>query len=130
MVVSKVNGAVLWANMHLLFWLSMVPFTTAWMGENNFDPAPVALYGFVLLMNGVAYYILAQLLIKHHGKESTLARALGSDFKGKLSVFCYIIAIVISFFQVWIAGILYVLVALVWLMPDKRIERILHDNES
>lgn len=126
--VNKVNGAVLWANLHLLFWLSMIPFTTAWMGENHFASAPVALYGFVLLMNGIAYIILARLLIKHHGDESVLAKAFGSDFKGKLSVACYAFAIGLSFFQVWAAGSLYIIVALMWLVPDKRIEKILHDD--
>ncbi len=130
MVVDKVNGAVLWANMHLLFWLSMVPFSTAWMGENHFAPAPVALYGFVLLMNGIAYFILTVSLLKHHGNESILAKALGNDFKGKLSVVCYIIAIVCSFFQVWIAGGLYLVVALMWLIPDKRIENILREENA
>ncbi|MBP8067560.1 MAG: DUF1211 domain-containing protein [Pedobacter sp.] len=129
MAVDKINGSVLWANMHLLFWLSMVPFSTAWMGENHFAPAPVALYGFVLLMNGIAYFILTVSLLKHHGQESTLAKALGNDFKGKLSVVCYIIAIMSSFFQEWIAGGLYLVVALMWLIPDKRIENILHDDE-
>ena len=128
MVVNKVNGAVLWANMHLLFWLSMIPFATAWMGENHFAPAPVAVYGFVLLMNGIAYSILTTLLVKHHGNESILARAVGSDFKGKLSVACYVLAIGLSFFQEWVAGGLYVLVAFVWLVPDKRIEKILHEE--
>ncbi len=130
MVVNKVNGSVLWANMHLLFWLSMIPFATAWMGENYFAAAPVALYGFVLLMNGIAYGILTTLLIKHHGNESTLAKAVGSGFKGKLSVACYALAIGLSFFQVWIAGGLYVLVALVWLAPDKRIEKLLHEQSE
>lgn len=129
MAVDKINGSVLWANMHLLFWLSMVPFATAWMGENHFAPAPVALYGFVLLMNGIAYFILTVSLLKHHGQESTLAKALGNDFKGKLSVVCYLIAIMSSFFQEWIAGGLYLGVALMWLTPDKRIENILRDNE-
>lgn len=127
-VINKVNGRVLWANMHLLFWLSMVPFATAWMGENNFAPAPVALYGFVLLMCGMAYSILTNILIKHHGDDSILAKAVGSGFKGKLSVACYALAIGLSFFQVGIAGALYVLVALVWLVPDKRIENILHER--
>jgi uncharacterized membrane protein len=127
-VVNKVNGGVLWANMHLLFWLSMIPFATAWMGENHFAPAPVAVYGFVLLMNGIAYSILTTLLVKHHGNESTLAKAVGSDFKGKLSVGCYLVGIALSFYQEWIAGSLYVLVALVWLVPDKRIEKILHEE--
>lgn len=129
-VVNRVNGGVLWANMHLLFWLSMVPFTTAWMGENHFAPAPIALYGFVLLMNGLAYSILTAMLIKHHGNESILAKAVGSGFKGKLSVVCYVLAIGLSFFQEWIAGGLYVLVALVWLVPDKRIEKILHEESE
>ena len=129
-VVSKVNGGVLWANMHLLFWLSMVPFATAWMGENHFAPVPVALYGFVLLMNGIAYFILTILLLKHHGHESILAKALGNDFKGKLSVVCYVIAIIGSFYQVWIAGGIYLLVALMWLIPDKRIENILHEEST
>lgn len=128
-VVNKINGGVLWANMHLLFWLSMIPFATAWMGENHFAPAPLALYGFVLLMNGFAYNILTTLLIKHHGSESILAKAVGNGFKGKLSVACYALAIGLSFVQEWIAGVLYVIVALVWLVPDKRIEKILHDNE-
>ncbi|MES2416740.1 MAG: TMEM175 family protein [Bacteroidota bacterium] len=127
-VVSKVNGAILWANMHLLFWLSMIPFATSWMGENHFASAPVAIYGFVLLMNGVAYTILTLLLIRHHGDESTLSRAVGNDFKGKISVVCYAIAIPCAFFQVWISGSLFVLVALLWLIPDLRIEKILHEE--
>jgi len=130
MTVNKVNGTVLWANMHLLFWLSMVPFATAWMGENHFASAPVALYGFVLLMNGVAYSILTTLLIKYHGGESILAKAVGSGFKGRLSVVCYILAIVSAFFATWISGGLYVLVALVWLVPDKRIEKILQEEKE
>lgn len=129
-VVNKVNGAVLWANMHLLFWLSMIPFATAWMGENHFAPAPIALYGFVLLMNGMAYSILTTLLIKHHGDESILSKAVGNGFKGKLSVACYALAIACSFFEVWISGSLYVIVALVWLVPDKRIEKILHEQNE
>jgi len=129
-VVNKVNGAVLWANMHLLFWLSTIPFATAWMGENHFAPAPVAVYGFILLMNGIAYTILTALLIKHHGDESILARAVGSDFKGKISVVCYIIAIPTAFVHVWISGSFFILVALLWLIPDKRIERVLHEEEN
>lgn len=129
-VVNKVNGAVLWANLHLLFWLSMIPFATAWMGENHFAPAPVAVYGAVLLMNGLAYVILMLLLVKHHGNESLLARAVGSDSKGKLSLACYLISIPCAFVSVWISGGLYVLVALIWLIPDKRIERVLHDDDE
>jgi uncharacterized membrane protein len=128
MVVNKVNGAILWANLHLLFWLSMVPFATGWMGENHFAAAPIALYGFVLLMNGVAYSILASLLVKHHGEDSLLARALGSDFKGKISVACYVLAIPSAFINVWISGALYVLVAMMWLIPDKRIEKVIHEE--
>ncbi|SFH35874.1 TMEM175 family protein [Pedobacter insulae] len=124
-VVDRINGRVLWANMHLLFWLSMVPFATAWMGENHFAPAPVALYGFVLLMNGIAYSILTRSLIKHHGNDSVLAKAVGSGFKGTLSVASYALAIGCSFFSVWISGAFYVFVALMWLIPDKRIEKTL-----
>ncbi|MDQ7948668.1 MAG: TMEM175 family protein [Pedobacter sp.] len=127
-VVNKVNGAVLWANLHLLFWLSMIPFATAWMGENHFAALPIALYGFVLLMNGVAYSILTTLLIRHHGHESVLYKAVGSDFKGKLSVACYLIAIPCAFWQVWLSAAIYTLVALIWLVPDKRIERVATDS--
>ena len=127
-VVNKVNGAVLWANMHLLFWLSMIPFATAWMGENYFAPAPMAVYGFVLLMNGIAYAILTSILIKHHGDESTLSKAVGSGVKGKISCVCYAVAIPCAFVHVWISGALYILVALIWLVPDKRIENVLHEE--
>ncbi|HTM98594.1 MAG TPA: TMEM175 family protein [Pedobacter sp.] len=129
-VVNKVNGGVLWANMHLLFWLSMVPFATAWMGENHFAPAPVALYGFVLLMDGVAYSILTRQLISHHGDDSVLAKAVGSGIKGKLSVACYALAIGASFYEVWISGAFYVFVALMWLIPDKRIEKTLNEAQG
>ncbi|RZJ17215.1 MAG: DUF1211 domain-containing protein [Acinetobacter sp.] len=129
MVVNKVNGAVLWANLHLLFWLSMIPFATAWMGENHFTPAPTALYGFVLLMNAIAYTILSMILVKHHGENSLLSRAVGSDFKGKISLACYIIAIPCAFIHTWISGALFVLVAFLWLIPDKRIERVIHEEE-
>lgn len=125
MAVNKVNGSVLWANLHLLFWLSMIPFATGWMGENHFAPAPMALYGFVLFMNAIAYSILSKFLIKHHGADSLLAKAMGNGFKGKVSVACYIIAIPCAFISVWISGGLFVLVALLWLMPDKRIENII-----
>lgn len=125
--VNKVNGSVLWANLHLLFWLSMIPFATAWMGENHFAAAPIAVYGFVLLMNGVAYVILMLLLVRHHGSDSLLAKAVGSDLKGKISVACYLVAIPCAFVSAWISGALYVLVALIWLIPDKRIENVLHD---
>jgi TMEM175 potassium channel family protein len=120
---EHVNGAVLWANTHLLFWLSLVPFVSGWMGENHFALWPVVLYGFVLLMNGVAYYILQQALIKLHGKNSTLALAIGKDQKGIISVVIYIIAIALSFVSPWIGLALYGVVAAMWLIPDRRIEK-------
>jgi uncharacterized membrane protein len=118
----KVNGAALWTNMHLLFWLSIVPFATAWMGENHFTTWPVVLYGFVMLMAGVAYYFLAHCLTDLHGKESTFTKALGSDFKGKVSVVIYVIGICLSFIHPYIGLASYVLVALMWFVPDKRFE--------
>lgn len=121
----SVSGRVLWANLHLLFWLSLVPLMTTWMGEHGCEPIPVALYGFVLLMAGVAYFILANFLIRDHGAESSLARALGSDFKGKISVVIYAIAIALAFWQTWMALALYVFVAVMWFVPDRRIEGVL-----
>ena len=118
-----VTGGILWANLHLLFWLSLVPFVTAWMGENNFEQQPVALWGMVMLMAGVAYYILTVVLIRHHGPESPLRAAVGSDFKGAISVLIYAVAIMVSFANRWVALALYVAVALMWLVPDRRIER-------
>ena len=120
---QRVNGVTLWANLHLLFWLSIVPFTTAWMDENHFQAWPVAVYGIVLLMAGVAYYILTKSLLHLHGRDSTLAASIGSDRKGKVSVLVYAAAIPLSFIKPWIAGSCYVLVAVVWLIPDRRIER-------
>jgi uncharacterized membrane protein len=120
---SKINGAVLWTNMHLLFWLSLVPFVTGWMGENHFATWPVALYGIVLLMAGVAYYFLAHCLIDIHGKDSIFAKALGSDRKGKLSVVIYAIGIGLAFVHPLIGFGLYVLVAASWFIPDKRFEQ-------
>ncbi len=122
-IVEKVNGRVLWGNMHLLFWLSLVPFVTGWMGENHFTAVPVALYGVVLLMSAIAYYILSQILIRHHGYESALARAYGKDKKGELSLGLYILAIVLALFWPSISLVIYALVAIMWLIPDKRIER-------
>ena len=124
-VTSKVNGGILWANLFLLFWLSLVPFATGWMGENHFAPAPTALYGVILLMAAVAYWILKQTIIRSHGKESILAIAIGSDFKGKISPVLYLIAIPAAFYYQWIAGGIYVFVALMWLIPDRRIEKTL-----
>ncbi|OKH47546.1 hypothetical protein NIES2101_23425 [Calothrix sp. HK-06] len=124
-VVRLVNGRILWANLHLLFWLSLVPFVTGWMGENNFAALPVALYGIVLLFSASAYFILTQTLISHHGKDSPIAIALGKDFKGKISMIVYAIAILLAFVNSWLACVLYILVAIMWLIPDRRIERIL-----
>ncbi len=125
--VKKVNGAVLWANLHLLFWLSLVPFVTGWMGENHFAPLPVALYGVVLFMSGVAYFILARFLITHHGHDSTLAIALGQDWKGKMSVAIYAVAIPLACWMPWLAMALYVSVGVMWFVPDRRIERMLKE---
>ena len=122
-IVQRVDGRVLWANIHLLFWLSLVPFTTAWMGENNFSTWPVAIYGVVLAFAGVAYYILARSLIATNGRDSALAAAVGSDRKGLLSVVIYLVAIPFAFVNAWIACALYVLVAVIWLIPDRRIEK-------
>jgi uncharacterized membrane protein len=122
---SKVSGGVLWANLHLLFWLSLVPFVTGWMGENHFAALPVALYGVVLLMAGCAYYILAQALAAHHGKDSKLARALGKDFKGVTSLVIYAVAVGVAWLSPAVAGSLYVVVALMWLIPDRRMEKAL-----
>jgi len=123
--VRKVNGSTLWANLHLLFWLSLFPFATAWVGENHFAALPVALYGGVLLLAAIAYFILTRTLISHHGKDSALATALGRDFKGKISPMIYIIAILVSFTNPWVSFALYTLVAVMWLIPDRRIERVL-----
>jgi len=122
---QQVSGPVLWANLHLLFWLSLVPFVTGWMGQNNFSSWPVAFYGFVLLMAAIAYYILVRALIKRHGKESTLAVAVGRDFKGKISLVAYAAALPLALMMRWLAIALYVAVALLWLVPDRRIEKTL-----
>ncbi len=121
--VERVNGRILWRNLHLLFWLSQVPFATGWMGENHFAPWPTAAYGFVMLMAGVAYYFLVRAILAHHGKDSRVATALGSDIKGKVSVLLYLVALPMAFINRWVAGGIYVLVALVWFVPDTRIER-------
>lgn len=119
---QHVNGKILWANTHLLFWLSLVPFATGWMGENNFTTWPVVLYGFILGMCGVAYYILSQSLIRLHGKNSKLAMAVGKDKKGIISVIIYVFAIPLAFISSWIGLGLYATVAAIWLIPDSRIE--------
>jgi len=121
----RVSAGVLWANLHLLFWLSLIPFVTRWMGENHFAPAPTATYGFVLLMAAIAYFILQGRILATEGPASALAAALGRDVKGKASMALYLIAIPAAFALEWIAGAVYVLVALLWLIPDRRIERAL-----
>ncbi len=120
---QRVNGATLWANLHLLFWLSLVPFTTAWMGENHFDSWPVAVYGVVLLLAAVAYFVLTKTLISLHGRGSTLARSIGRDKKGKISIVIYAAAVPLAFVRSWIAGACYIVVAIMWLIPDPRIEK-------
>ena len=127
--VDRVTGSMLWANLHLLFWLSLIPFTTGWMGENHFAKLPAAAYGVVLLMCGVAYLILQQRIISSQGKESLVKKAVGSDWKGKLSPIVYIVAMVTAFRWNWISLALYVFIALVWLIPDRRIERLLDAPE-
>jgi uncharacterized membrane protein len=127
-VVEHVNGAVLWANLHLLFWLSLVPFVTAWMGQNHFASAPVALYGVVLLGSGCAYYIMVRLLLRNHGHDSLLARAMGSDLKGRGSIWIYIAGIAVAFRWPWLAGLCYCAVAIIWLVPDRRVERLMAPN--
>lgn len=121
--VETINGKVLWANLSLLFWLSLIPFVTAWMGENHFSRWPVMLYGFILMMNGIAYTILARLLVLEAGPESDLAHAFGKDWKGKASVGIYLAAILISYFCPWVGFALYWAVALIWFIPDRRIEK-------
>jgi uncharacterized membrane protein len=127
-VTKTVTGPMLWANLHLLFWLSLIPFATGWMGENHFAAAPSALYGVVLLMAGVAYFILQQLIIASQGPDSILKKAIRGDWKGKLSPVLYGVAIVSTFWWEWIALGLYVFVALIWLIPDRRIENVLRSE--
>jgi len=124
-VVQKVGGGVLWANLHLLFWLSLMPFATGWMGENHFSKMPVVIYGVVLLCAAIAYYFLTRALLAHHASDSPLAKALGCDFKGKISIVIYAAAIGLTFVDPWIGVALYFVVALIWLVPDRRIERII-----
>ena len=123
--VVHVNGKILWANLHLLFWLSLIPFVTAWMGENHFTAWPVAFYGLVMLAAACAYFILVHALLAHHGKNSTLSRAIGSDVKGKISIALYVLAVLLAFVNPALSCGLYVLVALMWLIPDSRIEKVL-----
>jgi uncharacterized membrane protein len=127
---QKVTGAMLWANLHLLFWLSLIPFTTGWMGENHFAPAPAALYGVVLLMAAIAYWVLQRAIILSQGPDSILKRAVGGDWKGKLSPVLYAVAIAVAFWSQWVSLSLYVLVALLWLIPDRRIEKVMRNAET
>ena len=128
--VHHVSGAVLWANLHLLFWLSLVPFVTGWMGENHFQALPVAAYGVVLLCSACAYTILTLVLRGIHEKDSTLARALGKDLKGKISIAIYVASIALAFAQPWLACAGYVLVACIWICPDRRFEMLLAEHKS
>jgi uncharacterized membrane protein len=128
--VHHVTGGTLWANMHLLFWLSLIPFTTGWMDENHFAAVPVAAYGVVLLMCGIAYYILTRVLLAAHAPDSLLARALGSDRKGRISVMIFVAAVALAFVHAWIALALYAAVALIWLVPDSRFERLVAQNKT
>jgi TMEM175 potassium channel family protein len=125
--VKKVNGVILWANLHLLFWLSLLPFVTGWMGENYFTTIPVALYGLDLFMSSIAYFILSQCLLKYEGKSSVLAAAVGNDFKGKISSILYVLAIVLAFINAWTSLGIYALVAMIWVIPDKRIEKVISE---
>jgi TMEM175 potassium channel family protein len=127
---EKVTGTILWANLHLLFWLSLIPFTTGWMGENHFEATPSAIYGVVLLMAAIAYFILQNVIIASQGKDSLLKKAIGRDWKGKLSTVLYVLAIPTSFLRHWVAQSIFVLVALIWLIPDRRIERILASQKT
>ncbi len=125
---SRVTGPVLWANLHLLFWLSLFPFVTGWMGENHFAPAPSAVYGMVLLMAAIAYFVLQQTIIASQGPDSVLRKAVGSDWKGKLSPILYVAGIAVSVRWAWLAQAIYVIVALIWLVPDRRIEHALRQS--
>ena len=125
---SKVNGGVLWTNIHLLFWLSLFPFVAGWMGENHFGTWPVVAYGFVSMMCGIAYYFLAHCLASLHGKESAIAKALGKDWKGIASVIFYIVGMGLAFINPWLGATCYFVVAGMWFIPDKRIEKQLKDN--
>ena len=127
---STVTGAMLWANLHLLFWLSLFPFATGWMGENHFARVPTALYGVVLLMAAIAYYLLERAIIRAQGPDSILKKAVGRDLKGKLSPVLYIVAIVATLWSPWVAEAIFVAAALIWLIPDRRIEKVLPRKEA
>jgi len=122
-ITEKVNGKILWANLHLLFWLSLIPFTTSWIGENYTSAVPVALYGFDLLMSAIAYFILQGTIINYHDDDFVLKKAVGKDVKGKVSLFLYTVGLILSFFNTWIAVSCYIIVAIMWLIPDRRVEK-------
>lgn len=128
--VNKVSGKTLWANLHWLFWLSLIPFASAWMGENNFAELTVGLYGFVLLLTGFAYYILVRNLVSHHGEDSVVSRAVGKSNKEKISVGLYLFALLISQWQAWVSLFIYFIVALIWIYPDSRIEKVLQSEKN
>jgi uncharacterized membrane protein len=125
---ERVTGGILWANLHLLFWLSLFPFTTAWVGANHLAPTPVAVYGFVLLMAAIAYNVLQRAIIRQQGPDSLLAAAIGKDWKGKVSPACYLAAMPLAFVSVWLSDALFIFVAILWLVPDRRIERMLAER--
>ncbi len=127
--VKHVNGKILWANLHLLFWLSLIPFTTAWIGDNHFASFPMMMYGIVLLMNGLAYFILQQFILKQQGANSILKKAIGTDIKGKSSPVLYTLAVLLANYYPILSGLIYIFVALMWLIPDKRIEKIFNEND-
>ena len=124
--VKHVSGGMLWANLHLLFWLSLFPFTTGWMGENHFATWPVIIYGVNLLLAAMAYTILVRMIIKEHGHESDIAKAIGSDFKGNVSIVAYLAGIALAFYNPWISGVIFLAVALMWFIPDRRIEKMVN----
>ena len=121
----RINGSIMWANLHLLFWLSLVPVVTTWVGENPFDAWPTAIYGVLLFMAGIAYLVLERAIVAYNGRDSALAKAVGSDLKGKISAVIYLVAIVLAFVEHWISDALYALVAIMWIVPDRRIEKAL-----
>ena len=128
--VKRVSGSILWANLHLLFWLSLFPFATGWLGENHFAALPSALYGMALLMAACAYFILQHAIISSEGEKSLLKAAVGQDKKGKFSLVLYVIAVILAFWQTWLAQLIYIAVAIMWLIPDRRIENVLQESET
>jgi uncharacterized membrane protein len=128
--VKRVSGSVLWANLHLLFWLSLFPFATGWLGENHFAALPSALYGMALLMAACAYFILQHAIISSEGEKSLLKAAVGQDWKGKTSLVLYVIAVILAFWLTWVAQLIYIAVAIMWLIPDRRIENALQESET